>query len=221
MERYQPESIEKKWQDRWEKDQLYQAEIEPEKPKFYFLTMLPYTSGDMHIGHWFAMTPSDARARYLRMKGYNVMYPIGFDAFGLPAENAAILNKAHPKKWTQRTSDMMVDQQKALGLSYDWSRILTSMDPDYYKWNQWFFLQLLKKGLAYKKGAPINWCPKCETVLANEQVEDGKCWRCKADVVEKYLEQWFLKITEYADELLADIDTLENWPEKVKTMQRN
>ncbi|TFH36957.1 MAG: leucine--tRNA ligase [Anaerolineales bacterium] len=221
IERYQPETIEKQWQERWEKDQLYKAEIDPARQKFYFLTMLPYTSGDMHIGHWFAMTPSDARARYLRMRGYNVMYPIGFDAFGLPAENAAIARDIHPKEWTYKNIENMHRQLRSMGAMWDWSREAISADPKYYRWTQWFFLQMLKHDLAYRKMSPVDWCPNCNTTLAREQVigENRVCERCKTPVIKKDLVQWFFRITQYAEELL-DFSNLD-WPETVKTLQTN
>ncbi len=220
-ERYQPEIIERKWQDRWEQDQLYKAEIDPDRPKYYFLTMLPYTSGDMHIGHWFAMTPSDARARYLRMGGHYVMYPIGFDAFGLPAENAAIQRDIHPKEWTYKNVDNMRRQLRSMGAMWDWSREAISSDPEYYHWTQWFFLRMLKNDLAYRKMSPVDWCPQCNTTLAREQVigDNRVCERCKTPVIKKDLEQWFFRITNYADELL-DFSMLD-WPETVKLLQTN
>jgi len=220
-ERYRPEEIESRWQARWEADQLYKAEIDTQRPKYYFLTMLPYTSGDMHIGHWFAMTPSDARARYLRMRGYNVMFPIGFDAFGLPAENAAIARDIHPKQWTYKNIDNQRRQLRSMGAMWDWSREAISADPSYYRWTQWFFLQFLKNDLAYKKLSPVDWCPHCNTTLAREQVigEHRVCERCKTPVIKKNLDQWFFRITNYADELL-DFSLLD-WPETVKTLQTN
>ena len=219
--RYDPAAIETKWQARWEQDQLYKAEIDPKREKFYFLTMLPYTSGNLHIGHWYAMTPSDARARYLSRKGYNVMYPIGFDAFGLPAENAAIERNTHPKEWTYKNIDHMHKQLRSMGAMWDWSREAISADPEYYRWTQWFFLQLFKNGLAYKKMAPVDWCPKDQTVLAREQVigDERVCERCKTPVIKKNLEQWFFRITDYADELL-DFTGMD-WPEPVKLLQTN
>ncbi|MFP4424109.1 MAG: leucine--tRNA ligase [Candidatus Woesearchaeota archaeon] len=213
-------NVARKWQERWEKDSIFKVTVS-DKPKYYCLEMYPYPSGKLHMGHVRNYSIGDCFARFKRMKGFNVLYPMGYDSFGLPAENAAIKNNSHPRPWTEKTSKDMMEQQKKMGLSYDWDRLVTSFDPEYYKWNQWLFIQLYKKGLAYRKKAPINWCPKCNTVLANEQVEDGKCWRCDSDVEERHLEQWFLKITDYAEELLRDIDTLEGWPEKVKTMQRN
>ncbi len=221
IDRYDPREIEPRWQARWAQDDLYRSEIEPGRKKFYFLTMLPYTSGNLHIGHWFAMAPSDARARYLRMNGHNVMFPIGFDAFGLPAENAAIERGIHPKEWTYANIDNMRRQLRSMGTMFDWSREAISADPEYYRWTQWFFIQLFKHGLAYKKMSPVDWCPKDQTVLAREQVigEERLCERCKTPVVKKNLEQWFFKITDYADELL-DFSHLD-WPEPVKLLQTN
>ena len=221
VERYSPAEIEPRWQARWEADQLYKAEVDPKRKKFYFLTMLPYTSGDLHWGHWFAMTPSDARARYLRMKGYNVMYPIGFDAFGLPAENAAIQRDIHPKEWTYKNVENMRRQLRSMGAMWDWSREAVSADPAYYRWTQWFFLRMHANDLAYKKMSPVDWCPQCNTTLAREQVigEQRVCERCKTPVIKKDLDQWFFRITNYADELL-DFSSLD-WPEMVKLLQTN
>ena len=221
IERYSPAEIEPRWQARWEANQLYKAEVDPKRKKFYFLTMLPYTSGDLHWGHWFAMTPSDARARYLRMKGYNVMYPIGFDAFGLPAENAAIQRDIHPKEWTYKNVENMRRQLRSMGAMWDWSREAVSADPEYYRWTQWFFLRMHASDLAYKKMSPVDWCPQCNTTLAREQVigEQRVCERCKTPVIKKDLDQWFFRITNYADELL-DFSTLD-WPEMVKLLQTN
>jgi len=221
IERYNPGEIEPRWQQRWESDRLYAAQIDPARPKFYFLTMLPYTSGDMHIGHWFAMTPSDARARYLRMRGFNVTFPIGFDAFGLPAENAAIDRGIHPKQWTYRNIDNMRRQLRSMGASWDWPRQTISADPEFYRWTQWFFLKMFEHGLAYKKMAPVDWCPKDNTTLAREQVigEERVCERCHTPVIKKDLEQWFFRITKYADELL-DFSSID-WPEPVRTAQTN
>ena len=220
-DKYIPQDIEPKWQQKWEADKLYRAPIDPSRQKFYTLTMLPYPSGDLHIGHWYAMTPSDARARYLRMRGYNVMFPIGFDAFGLPAENAAIKRGIHPKTWTYANIDRMRKQLRSMGAMWDWEREAVSSDPEYYKWSQWFFIQLFKHGLAYKKLAPVDWCPHCNTTLAREQVwgEDRHCERCDTPVIRKNLEQWFFKITDYAEELL-DFSKID-WPERVKTLQTN
>ncbi|MBF8256724.1 MAG: leuS, partial [Anaerolineales bacterium] len=221
IERYNPGEIEPRWQQRWETDQLYAAQIDPARPKFYFLTMLPYTSGDMHIGHWFAMTPSDARARYLRMRGFNVTFPIGFDAFGLPAENAAIDRGIHPKQWTYRNIDNMRRQLRTMGAGWDWPREAISADPGFYRWTQWFFLKMFEHGLAYKKMSPVDWCPKDNTTLAREQVigEERVCERCHTPVIKKDLEQWFFRITKYADELL-DFSSID-WPEPVRTAQTN
>jgi leucyl-tRNA synthetase len=218
---YDPAEIEPRWQQRWEQDGLYQARIDRAVGKFYFLTMLPYTSGNLHIGHWYAMVPSDARARYLSRLGHNVMFPIGFDAFGLPAENAAIEHGIHPKQWTYSNIDNMRKQLRSMGAMWDWSREAISSDPKYYRWTQWFFLQMFKNGLAYKKMAPVDWCPKDQTVLAREQVigEERVCERCKTPVVKKDLEQWFFRITNYAEELL-DFSHLD-WPDKVKLLQTN
>ena len=220
-DKYTPRDIELKWQQKWEADRLYRAPIDPARKKFYFLTMLPYPSGEMHIGHWYAMTPSDARARYLRMRGYNVMFPIGFDAFGLPAENAAISRGIHPKTWTYANIERMRRQLRSMGAMWDWEREAVSSDPEYYKWTQWFFIQLFEHGLAYKKMAPVDWCPHCNTTLAREQVwgEDRHCERCGTPVIKKNLEQWFFKITSYAEELL-DFSKID-WPERVKTLQTN
>lgn len=218
---YNPNEIESKWQKKWEDDHLYESNIDENKPKFYALTMLPYPSGDLHIGHWYAISPSDARARYKRMNGYNVMFPMGFDAFGLPAENAAIKNKIHPKTWTYANIDKMRKQFKTMGAMFDWRREMISSDEKYYRWTQWFFLQLYKKGLAYRKQSPVDWCPNCNTTLAREQVwgDDRHCERCGTPVIKKDLTQWFFRITNYAEELLRydDID----WPERVKTLQTN
>src|SRR5574341_604091 len=219
--KYMAAGIEKKWQARWEADRLWHTDLNDTHKKFYFLTMYPYPSGDLHIGHWYAMAPSDARARYLRMKGYNVFFPMGFDAFGLPAENAAIKRKIHPYKWTMDNINNMRRQLRSMGASFDWEREVVTCDPRYYKWNQWFFIQMFKRGLAYKKMAAVDWCPKDQTVLAREQVigEKRLCERCDTPVIKKDLEQWFLKITAYADELL-DFSKLD-WPERVKTLQTN
>ncbi|HEX2171561.1 MAG TPA: class I tRNA ligase family protein, partial [Dehalococcoidia bacterium] len=217
---YQPAEIEAKWRARWDADRLYRVSEDPAQPKFYALTMYPYPSGDLHIGHWYAMAPSDAQARYLRMRGYNVLHPMGFDAFGLPAENAAINRGIHPFTWTMANIENMRRQLRAMGCVYDWDREIICCLPDYYRWNQWFFLKLLEKGLAYRAKAPVNWCPKDNTVLANEQVlSDGTCERCGTVVIKRDLEQWFFRITAYADELLR-FDGIE-WPERVMTMQRN
>jgi len=218
---YDPQAIESKWQQKWDADELYRAVIDPSKPKHYALTMLPYPSGDLHIGHWYAMTPSDARARFMRMKGYNVMFPMGFDAFGLPAEGAAIKNNIHPMKWTYANMERMRKQLRSMGAMFDWKREAVSCEPSYYKWTQWFFIQLFKHGLAYRKKSPVDWCPSCNTTLAREQVwgDDRHCERCGTPVIKKDLEQWFFKATQYADELL-NFDEMD-WPQTVKTLQTN
>ena len=221
IDRYDPAEVEARWQQRWEETELYRQEVDWDRPKHYALTMLPYPSGDLHIGHWYAMTPSDARARYMRMKGYNVLFPMGFDAFGLPAENAAIKHNVHPKIWTYRNIERMRQQMRRMGAMFDWRREAVSSDPEYYRWSQWFFNQLLKLGLAYRKRAAVDFCPNCNTTLAREQVwgEDRHCERCGTPVIKKELEQWFFRTTEYAEELL-DFEGLD-WPERVKTMQTN
>ncbi|MCX8147521.1 MAG: leucine--tRNA ligase, partial [Candidatus Woesearchaeota archaeon] len=213
--------IAEKWQKRWEDAKIFKVKEDPKKKKFYCLEMFPYPSGKLHMGHVRNYAIGDCLARYKRMNGFNVLYPMGYDALGLPAENAAIKHGIHPRDWTMNSIQLMKNQQKILGLSYDWDREIATCLPEYYKWNQWMFLQFYKKGLAYRKKAPINWCPDCGTVLANEQVIDGKCWRCNSAVEIKDLEQWFLKITHYAEELLNEIDNLKGWPERVKIMQRN
>lgn len=220
-ERYYPQEIEKKWQKTWDETNLNKTENLTDKEKYYILSMLPYPSGKLHMGHVRNYTISDVIARFKRMNGFNVLHPMGWDSFGLPAENAAIQNGANPKTWTLENIAYMKKQLKSLGLMVDWDREVTTCLPEYYKWTQWFFIKMYEKGLAYKKEAAVNWCNKCATVLANEQVEDGKCWRCEEVVEKKYLSQWFLKITEYADTLLEDIDKLEGWPDSVKVMQKN
>lgn len=218
---FNPQAFEPRWQKKWEADKLYRAVIDESKPKFYALTMLPYPSGDLHIGHWYAMTPSDARARFKRMQGYNVMFPMGFDAFGLPAEGAAIKHNIHPKKWTYANIERMRTQMRTMGAMFDWEREAVSSDPEYYKWTQWFFIQLYKKGLAYRKKATVDWCPKDNTTLAREQVkgEERLCDRCGTPVIKKELEQWFFKATKYADELLRFEGM--DWPEFIKVSQTN
>ncbi len=218
---YDHAEIEPRWQARWAADGLYDSDVDPGKPKHYALTMLPYPSGDLHIGHWYAMTPSDARARYMRMRGFNVMFPMGFDAFGLPAENAAIRNNIHPKEWTYANVDRMREQLRSMGAMFDWRRDAVSSDPKYYKWTQWFFNQLYTHGLAYRKMSPVDWCPNCNTTLAREQVwgEDRHCERCNTPVIKKNLDQWFFRTTNYAEELL-DFSPID-WPERVKTLQTN
>ncbi len=220
-ERYSPKHIEEKWQQEWERSRSFKATEDPARSKYYLLEMFPYPSGRIHMGHVRNYSIGDVIARFKRMKGYNVLHPMGWDAFGMPAENAAIQNNSHPAKWTYENIDYMRGQLKKLGLSYDWDRELATCDLDYYKWEQLIFLQMYEKGLAYKKTSFVNWCPKCETVLANEQVEDGACWRCDSDVQQKELEQWFFRITDYAEELLEYTDRLPGWPERVLTMQKN
>ena len=220
-EQYFPQEIEKEWQKVWEDNKFGKTYDDSDKPKYYALSMFPYPSGKLHMGHVRNYTITDVIARFKKMHGFNVLHPIGWDSFGLPAENAAIQHNENPEKWTDENISYMKMQLKKLGLMYDWDREVATCKPDYYKWTQWLFLQLYKKGLAYKKEAAVNWCDECATVLANEQVIDGKCWRCDSVVEKKYLSQWFLKITDYAEQLLQDIDKLEGWPDSVKTMQRN
>jgi leucyl-tRNA synthetase len=218
-DKFNPSEIDKKWQAKWAEDKLYKVVEDSSKPKWYALTMFPYTSGDLHIGHWYAMAPSDVYARYKRLQGYNVLHPMGFDAFGLPAENAAIKRGIHPYKWTMANIENMRRQLKSMGAIYDWDREVITCDPKYYKWTQWFFIKLFEHGLAYRGKAPVNWCPECQVVLANEQVVSGKCWRCESEVIKKDLEQWLFRITKYADELMEHEGI--DWPERIKIMQRN
>jgi leucyl-tRNA synthetase len=218
---YDHEAIEAKWQERWESDRVFYVDEDPSRPKFYNVCMYPYPSGAIHQGHVRNYTYGDLLTRYKRMRGFNVLSPMGWDSFGLPAENAAITSGAHPRPNTERQIETMTAQIRRLGSMYDWDRELASHDPSFYKWDQWLFLELFEHGLAYKAESPVNWCPKDQTVLANEQVIDGLCERCDTPVVKKNLAQWFFKITDYAERLLADIDGLEHWPERVKTMQRN
>ena len=220
-EKYIPQQIEKKWQKIWEDNKAFETHYDPNKKKYYVLEMFPYPSGNLHMGHVRNYSIGDVVARFKKMQGFNVIHPMGFDAFGMPAENAAIQHGIAPVKWTYSNIDNMTRQQKELGLSYDWDRKVLTCSEDYYKHTQKLFEIFYKKGLAYKKEAKVNWCNSCHTVLANEQVEEGKCWRCKNPVVKKDLSQWFLKITAYADRLLADLDHMPGWPERVKTMQRN
>jgi len=222
-ERYDAQRIEQKWMERWQSDpSLYAAEADSTKSKFYVLEMLPYPSGALHMGHVRNYAIGDALARYMWMNGYNVLHPMGWDSFGLPAENAAIKNNTPPREWTLQNIAAMKTQMTRLGFGYDWSREVTTCSPEYYRWNQWFFLKLYEKGLAYRKKSKVNWCPQCATVLANEQVVGGMCWRHEDTPVEqRELEQWFLKITNYADELLRDLEKLGGWPEKVRIMQQN
>ena len=221
QEKYAPHDIEAKWQKYWEENKTFKVEMDKDKPKSYVLEMFPYTSGNLHMGHVRNYSIGDVIARFRTMKGFNVLHPMGWDSFGMPAENAAIKHNIPPKKWTLENIANMTRQLKALGLSYDWDREVTTCKEDYYKWTQWFFELFYKRGLAVKKESAVNWCDTCNTVLANEQVIDGKCWRCDHEVVKKDLSQWFFKITDYADELLKDLDLLPGWPERVKTMQHN
>ena len=221
MSEYYPTKIEKKWLEIWEENKAFKTPDDSDKPKYYALSMFPYPSGKLHMGHVRNYTITDVIARFKKSVGYNVLHPMGWDSFGLPAENAAIQHGANPAEWTDKNISYMKKQLKMLGLSVDWDREVATCKEDYYKWTQWLFLQLYKKGLAYKKGAAVNWCDKCATVLANEQVIDGKCWRCDSEVTKKNLEQWFLKITDYAETLLKDLDLLEGWGDNVKTMQAN
>ncbi|HEY2474577.1 MAG TPA: leucine--tRNA ligase [Candidatus Cybelea sp.] len=220
-EAYDFASIEHKWQSRWERDALYRAPNESTKPKYYAMEMLAYASGDLHVGHAKNYSLGDAVARMMRMLGYNVLHPMGWDAFGLPAENAAISRGIDPGVWTTENILNMRRQIRLIGTSYDWSREIATCEPEYYRWNQWLFLRLYERGLAYKREAPVNWCPQDQTVLANEQVVDGRCWRCGHLVERRNLSQWFLRITAYADRLLEDLDRLSGWPERTRTMQRN
>ncbi len=221
-DKYTPQEIEPKWQAAWEAAGQHDTVEDPSRPKWYALTMLPYPSGDLHTGHWYAMTPSDAGARYRRMNGYNVFFPPGFDAFGLPAENAAIKNNVHPKIWTYKNIERMRIQLRAMGAMWAWDREAVTCDPDYYKWSQWFFRKLYDMGLAYREFSPVDWCPNCNTTLAREQVwgDDRHCERCGTPVIKKELNQWKFRITNYAEELLADMDIID-WPERVKVMQTN
>ncbi|HSJ59567.1 MAG TPA: class I tRNA ligase family protein, partial [Anaerolineae bacterium] len=220
-EEYKPQEIEARWQARWEAEGLYRSEVQPGRPKHYALTMLPYPSGDLHIGHWYAMAPADARARFMRMRGYNVLFPIGFDAFGLPAENAAIQRGIHPHVWTMSNIEKMRRQLRTMGAMFDWEREAVSCLPGYYRWTQWFFRKFYDAGIAYRSFAPVDFCPQCNTTLAREQVwgEDRHCERCGTPVTRKNLEQWFFRITDYADELL-DFRGID-WPERVEAMQTN
>ncbi len=218
---YDFKEIEEKWQRCWEEKKQFKVAEDTSQPKYYLLEMYPYPSGKIHMGHVRNYSIGDVAARYKRMRGCNVLHPMGWDAFGLPAENAALENNIHPAIWTQENISYMRKQLKRMGFSYDWDREIASCDPGYYKWNQWFFLKMYEQGLAYKKGSFVNWCDSCQTVLANEQVEGGFCWRCETPVRQKELEQWFLRITKYSEELLQDLDSLPGWPERVKVMQRN
>ena len=220
-EKYDPRQIEPKWQARWENENLFAARPDKERKKYYLMEMFPYPSGKIHMGHVRNYTIGDVVARYKRMQGLNVLHPMGWDAFGMPAENAAISNNTHPAKWTYANIDTMRAQLKKLGFSYEWDREIATCRPEYYKWEQWLFIKMFERGMAYRKKASVNWCDTCTTVLANEQVEADACWRCGEPVRQKELEQWFFKITDYADDLLVYCDKLDGWPEKVTTMQKN
>jgi leucyl-tRNA synthetase len=220
-ERYQPKAVEAKWQRIWEANKTFQVTEDARKPKYYVLEMFPYPSGRIHMGHVRVYAIGDVIARFRRMRGYNVLHPMGWDAFGLPAENAAIERGIHPAKWTTENIVYMREQLKKMGISYDWDREIATCDPDYYRWEQLVFIRMLERGLAYRKRSTVNWCPSCQTVLANEQVEDGRCWRCESEVSKRDIEGWFFKITAYADELLDWCDRLSGWPERVITMQKN
>jgi len=220
--KYDPHAIETKWQDAWDAEGLYSVVEDAAKPKKYVLEMFPYPSGDIHMGHVRNYTIGDVVARYSTMRGLNVLHPIGWDAFGLPAENAAIKSGTHPATWTYANIDKQAASFRRMGFSYDPERMVKTCDVDFYRWGQWIFLKMWERGLVERKSSPVNWCPSCKTVLANEQVVgDGVCWRCKSVVEKRELEQWFLKITEYADELLDDLEGLTGWPERVKAMQAN
>jgi leucyl-tRNA synthetase len=223
MRRYEPSEIEPKWVERWEAEGLYRASEDPDdpRPRFYALDMFSYPSGDLHMGHAEAFSGGDAVARFAAMRGHNVLHPIGWDAFGLPAENAAIKRGIHPKEWTYANIEQQARSFRRMGMSVDWTRRLNTCDPEYYRWTQWLFLRFFERGLAYRKTAPANWCPNDQTVLANEQVINGACERCGTPVVRRDLTQWFFKITDYAQRLLDDMDELVDWPERVITMQRN
>ncbi|MCX7661884.1 MAG: class I tRNA ligase family protein, partial [Candidatus Omnitrophica bacterium] len=218
---YPFKEIEEKWQKYWEENKTFKVGFNPQQKKYYVLEMFPYPSGKIHMGHVRNYTIGDVFARFKMMQGYNVLHPMGFDAFGQPAENAAIKHKTKPDSWTYSCIDWMRKELKAMGFSYDWDREIRTCDPEYYKWNQWIFLKMYEKGLAYKKLSKVNWCPSCQTTLANEEVIEGGCWRCHTEVEQKDLEQWFLKITAYQERLLEDLESLEYWPQKVITMQRN
>jgi len=221
MSDYDYEGIETRWQKRWAEAGAFEVTEDPSRPKYYCLEMLPYPSGDIHVGHVRNYCISDVVARYKRMRGFNVLHPIGWDALGLPAENAAIQRGVHPEKWTRANIAGMKRQLQRLGFSYPWSREIATCDSEYYRWNQWFFLRMLERGIAYRKKAAVNWCPSCQTVLANEQAEGGECWRCHSKVEERELDQWFLRITAYQDQLLDDMEQLKAWPERVLVQQRN
>jgi len=220
-DRYPFREIEARWQRTWEDTKQFRVTEDPSRPKFYCLEMFPYPSGRIHMGHVRNYAIGDLLARYKSMRGFNVLHPMGWDAFGLPAENAAIEHGVHPAIWTSENIDYMRAQLKRLGISYDWDREVNTCEPEYYRWEQLIFIRMLERGLAYRKRSTVNWCPSCQTVLANEQVEDGRCWRCDSEVMPREVDGWFFKITAYADELLAWCDRLPGWPERVLTMQRN
>jgi len=220
-EKYDPQAVELKWQKYWQEKRLFVTDSNRSQNKFYCLEMFPYPSGEIHMGHVRNYSIGDVIARYKKMRGYNVLHPMGWDAFGLPAENAAIKHNVHPSEWTHKNIEKMKKQLDRMGFGYDWNREVTTCNPEYYKWNQWFFIKMFEKGLAYRKHSYVNWCPSCATVLANEQVIDEKCWRCDSIVTQKKLEQWFFRITQYAEELLRECDELNGWPERVVTMQKN
>ena len=220
-EQYDAQKIEQKWQSAWEQDRLFEVEVEADTPKYYLLEMFPYPSGKIHMGHVRNYTIGDVVARYKRMQGFNVLHPMGWDAFGMPAENAAIANNTHPAQWTYDNIAYMRNQLKQLGFSYDWTRELATCAPEYYRWEQWLFLKMYETGMAYRKESFVNWCEPCQTVLANEQVEAGMCWRCGQAVRQKKLNQWFFRISDYAEDLLVYCDQLPGWPDKVTTMQKN
>ena len=227
MRKYIPTDFETKWQKRWAKDELYKVDLSDAEKRYYILIEFSYPSGDLHMGHWFAFAVPDILARFKRMQGYNVFFPNGFDAFGLPAENAAIKKGVHPKDWTLGNIEKMKQQFNTMGASFNWENEVITCLPEYYKWNQWIFLKMLERGIAYKGRALANWCPNCQTVLANENVEAGKCWRCGTEVIQKQVEQWFLKLTEYADKLLwekplsHEASNGVDWPIPVKIGQNN
>ena len=219
--RYLPQEIEARWQKRWAEEKTFKVTEDEKKKKYYLLEMFPYPSGRIHMGHVRNYSIGDVVGRFKRMQGYNVLHPMGWDAFGMPAENAAIKNNSHPAAWTYENIAYMREQLKQMGLSYDWDRELATCDLSYYRWEQKLFLEMYRKGIAYRKQSFVNWCPSCETVLANEQVEDGACWRCDSEVKQKELEQWFFRITDYAQELLDFTYRMPGWPERVLVMQRN
>ena len=216
MKQYNPHEIEPRLQAQWEEQGLNTVHEDSGKPKKYVLEMFPYPSGDIHMGHVRNYTIGDVIARYSKMQGFDVLHPMGWDAFGLPAENAAIKHKSHPAKWTYGNIETQKASFKRMGFSYDWDRTVVACDPEYYRWGQWIFLQFWKRGLVERRNSPVNWCPGCQTVLANEQVTEGRCWRCDSEVEKRDLTQWYFKITDYAQELLDDLDQLEGWPERVK-----